>query len=212
MLDTSCSWPSKVFLTVNVCMLQSFIDISVLQDASVYPFWWKAIPFTMPEWPFKVRSCSPYSTSQRRIVVSSLAETTRGQAGWEATFTTLPLWPYKQYFSGSLGNPSPILNCDEKSPCPSHFGQDVDSLTCESFFSSSIVLSLSLATEDHFFSKLFICSPEAEGLWVNPDSALNASTVCSKLFKTRYSRIDYCNSSFYALVSTTITLCWFNLI
>ena len=36
--DTSCSWPTKVFYTVNVCRFQSLIAMSVAQDASSCPF------------------------------------------------------------------------------------------------------------------------------------------------------------------------------
>lgn len=36
--ETSCSWPVKVFCTVNVCRFQSLIAMSVAQDASRCPF------------------------------------------------------------------------------------------------------------------------------------------------------------------------------
>ena len=59
--ETSCSWPFKVFVTLNVSILHNLIERSVEHDAIAYPFGLNARKFTTPEWDFKVCSCSPYS-------------------------------------------------------------------------------------------------------------------------------------------------------
>jgi hypothetical protein len=96
--DTSCSWPSSVFVTVNVYIDQSLIFISVAQEARVYPLGEKATKLTLPECPFKVRSCSPYSKSHILTVASSPAEATKLYIGWIASLVTLALCPVNVYF------------------------------------------------------------------------------------------------------------------
>ena len=60
-LLTSCSCPSSVLNTVNVYMLHNLIVMSTPHDARVDPLGENATQLTMPEWPFRVLSCSPYS-------------------------------------------------------------------------------------------------------------------------------------------------------
>ena len=107
--DTSCSWPRSVFYTAYFSKLHSLIAISVAQDARTCPPGWNARNLTTPVWPLSVRSCSPYSRSHSLIVASSLADASIGHEGCKTTFVTLPLCPTREYFSGSLGSPSPVL-------------------------------------------------------------------------------------------------------
>jgi hypothetical protein len=159
--ETSCSCPWIVLWAVKRFIFQSLIYISVAQDASTVPCWLKARNFTIPECPFSVRSCSPYSNSHSLMVASSDAEAAILYLGCKTTLVILARWPCKVYFSGSLGRPSPGLN-EPPLPPPkpsgsySHLSQMALSFICLIYFSRSQTCFFRRANEVHFFSKISI--------------------------------------------------------
>lgn len=148
---------------------------------------------------------------------SSLAEATISYIGCITTFVILYLWPYKQYFSGCLGRPSPILfnmpsPPDIIFPPPPHRSHIYCSFNNLFYFSSSITCFLSFAIDDHFFSNTSLISTletDPVATWIYPffDIPVSSAKISAdwvNLFFTRYSCMAAFNSSFCLDVNPTI--------
>ena len=194
--ETSCSCPLRVLVTLNVSRLHNIIVRSVEHEARTCPLGLNARKLTMPECYFKVRSCSPYSTSHNRILASSLALATMLYRGWATTLVILARCPCKLYFSGSLGRPSPICllaNGPARSlkPSLSHRSHPPYSLSCLFNFSNAMFSIFNFASPFHFLSNTSVFTTEVAGLFdiATLASSWNFLAVSANWCLIKYSRI-----------------------